>query len=89
MCVKNKYVMISLSDLIDFPSEGNSQGEILGFQVIFFQQRNFVHWQFCMSVFISGSERVTLNMEMVCLPSAVCSCQKCGWAMQKLCVVWS
>ena len=50
ICVKNKYMMISLSDLIDFPSEGNSQGEILGFQVIFFQQRNFVHWQFCRKV---------------------------------------
>jgi hypothetical protein len=39
-------MMISLSDLIDFPSEGNSQGEILGFQVMYIQQSNFVHWQF-------------------------------------------
>jgi hypothetical protein len=35
LCVKNKYMMITFSDLTDFPSEGNSQGEILGFQVIF------------------------------------------------------
>jgi hypothetical protein len=32
--MKNKYMMITLSDVTDFPSEGNSQGEILGFQVI-------------------------------------------------------
>jgi hypothetical protein len=36
-------MMITLSDLADFPSEGNSQGEILGFQVIYFQERNFVY----------------------------------------------
>jgi len=46
ICVKNKCMMKSLSDLIDFPSEGNSQGEILGFQVMYIQQSNFVHWQF-------------------------------------------
>jgi hypothetical protein len=44
---------------------------------------------FVCPVFISGSERVTLNMEKVCLPSAVCSCQKCGWAVEELFVVWS
>jgi hypothetical protein len=30
--------MITLSDLTDFPSEGNSQGEILGFQVNIFRR---------------------------------------------------
>jgi len=30
-------MMVTLSNLTDFPSEGNSQGEILGFQVIYFQ----------------------------------------------------
>ena len=50
VCVKNKCMMISLSDLADFPSEGNSQGEILGFQVIYFQERNFVYWQYCRKV---------------------------------------
>ena len=43
---------------------------------------------FVCPVFISGSERVT-NMEMVCLPSEVCSCQNCGWAVEELFVVWS
>jgi len=37
MCVKNKY-LITLSDLPDFPNEGNSQGEILGFQVYIFSR---------------------------------------------------
>jgi len=41
MCVKNKY-MITLSDLTNFLNEGNSQGEILGFQVIYSQERKFV-----------------------------------------------
>ena len=53
-----------------------------------------VIWALCIAgsfvrpVFISGSERVT-NMEKVCLPSAVGSCQKCGWAVEELFVVWS
>jgi len=42
---------------------------------------------FACRVFIYGSERVT-NIE-VCLPSAVCSCQKCGWAMEEPFVIWS
>ena len=50
VCVKNKYIMITLSDLADIPSEGNSEGEILGFQVIYFQVRNFVYWQYCRKV---------------------------------------
>jgi len=44
---------------------------------------------FVFPVFISGSERVTLYMEDVCLPSAVWSCQNCGWAEEELFVVWS
>ena len=40
--MKNKYIVITLSDLTDFPSERNSQGEILGFQVMYFQERKFV-----------------------------------------------
>ena len=44
---------------------------------------------FVAPVFISGMERVTLNMENVHLPSAVRSCQKCRWAMEELFVVWS
>ena len=39
-------------------------------------------------VFISGSERVMLNMEKVCVPSAVFSCQKCGWATEELFIIW-
>jgi hypothetical protein len=48
--VKNKYMMITLCVLTDFTSEGNSQGEILGFQVIYFKERNFVYWQYCRKV---------------------------------------
>ena len=44
---------------------------------------------FVCPVFISDLERVTLNMEKVCLPSAVCSCQKCWWATEELFIVWS
>jgi hypothetical protein len=40
----------TLSDLMDFLSEGNSQGDILGLQVTYFQQRNFVQWQCCRKV---------------------------------------
>jgi len=42
--------MITLSDLTDFAGEGNFQGEILGFQVTYFQERNFVDWQCCRKV---------------------------------------
>ena len=41
ICVKNNYMMISLSDVIDFPSEGNSQGEILGFSGYIFSAEEF------------------------------------------------
>ena len=44
---------------------------------------------FVCPLFISGLESVTLCMEKVCLPAAVCCCQKCGWATEELFVVWS
>jgi hypothetical protein len=49
--------MITLSDLLDFPTEGNSQGEILGFQVIYSQQSNFVPWQYCRKVRFNVTEK--------------------------------
>jgi len=66
-------MMITLSNLTDFPSEGNSQEEILGFQVIYFQERDFVYWQYCRKV------RLMLQRNQIfimCLPgghSVVCS----------------
>ena len=49
MCVKNKY-MITLSVLTDFPSERNPQRVFHGFQLIYFQERKFVHWQCCRKI---------------------------------------
>jgi hypothetical protein len=42
---------------MDFPSEGNSQGEILGLQVTYFQQRNFVQWQCCRKLRLNTAEK--------------------------------
>jgi len=56
LCVKNKY-LITLSDLLDFPSEGNYQAEILRFQVIYSQQSNFVPWQYCRKVRLNVTEK--------------------------------
>jgi len=54
-------MMITLSDMTDFPSGGNSQGEILGFQVIYFQQSNFVHWQCCRKVRLNATEKSVVH----------------------------
>jgi len=59
-------MMITLSDLPDFPSERNSQREILGFRVIYFQQRNFVHGQCCRKV------RLTLQRNKVFIKAVWC-----------------
>ena len=65
MCVKNKYMMKTLSNLTDYPSEGNSQEEILGFQVIYFQERDFVYWQYCRKVRLMLQRN---QMFIMCLP---------------------
>jgi len=66
VCVKNKY-LTTLSIPIDFPSRGNSQGDILaGFQVIYFQQRSFVQWQCCRKV------RLTLQRNQIYVKAVSC-----------------
>jgi hypothetical protein len=52
-------------------------------------QAGHIVGSFVCPVFISGSESGTFYMEKVCLPSAVCCSQKCGWATEELFVVCS
>jgi len=68
-------MMVTLSDLTDFPSEGNSQGVILGYQVIYFPERNFVFSRYCKKVRLI-LQRNQMLIKAVCLlggHSVVCS----------------